>query len=56
MQNVPQIAHALQEVLSETALQAGRESGFIQRQVKLTGARRRTILYLMRTLPLWKSD
>lgn len=38
MQNVPQIAHALQEVLSETALQAGRESGFIQRQVKLTGA------------------
>jgi hypothetical protein len=38
MKNVPQIAHALQEVLGETALRAGRESGFIQREVKLTGA------------------
>jgi hypothetical protein len=38
MKNVPQIAHALQEVLGETAMRAGRESGFIQREVKLTGA------------------
>src|SRR5262252_3720843 len=38
MKNVPQIARALQEVLGETALRAGRESGFIQREVKLTGA------------------
>jgi hypothetical protein len=38
MKNVPQIAHALQEVLGETALRVGRESGFIWRQAKLTGA------------------
>jgi hypothetical protein len=38
MKNVPQIARALQEVLGETALRAGRESGFIQREVKLNGA------------------
>lgn len=38
MNNVPQIAHALQEVLGPIALRAGRESGFIQRQVKLDGA------------------
>lgn len=38
MNNVPQIAQALQEVLGETARRAGRESGFIKREVKLTGA------------------
>jgi hypothetical protein len=38
MKNVPQIAHALQVVLGKTALRAGRESGFIKREVKLTGA------------------
>lgn len=38
MSNVPQIAQAMQEVLGETALRAGRESGFIQRELKLTGA------------------
>jgi len=38
MKNVPQIARALQEVLGETAMRAGRESGFIQREVKLNGA------------------
>lgn len=38
MNNVPQIARAMQEVLGETARRAGRESGFIEREVKLTGA------------------
>lgn len=38
MNTVPQVARAMQEVLGEVARQAGRESGLIEREVKLTGA------------------
>jgi hypothetical protein len=38
MNKVTQVARAMQDVLTETAKQAGRESGFVQREGKLDGA------------------
>ena len=38
MNKITQIARAMQEVLTTISKQAGRESGFIQREVKLDGA------------------
>lgn len=38
MNKIPQIARAMQEVLTVESKQAGRESGFVQRQAKLDGA------------------
>jgi Transposase DDE domain len=38
MNNITQVARAMQEVLTLESKQAGRESGFIQREVKLDGA------------------
>lgn len=38
MNNIPQVAEAMQQVLITDAEQLGRESGFVQRQRKLNGA------------------
>lgn len=38
MSIVPQVADAMQEILTETADVIGRETGFIQRQRKLSGS------------------
>ena len=38
MKNLPQMATTLQQLLTETADRLGRESGFIQRERKLSGS------------------
>ena len=39
MTTIPQVAQVLQTVLGATAEQAGRESGFVQRESKLSGSK-----------------